>query len=125
MSWTIGSVTLPKSPERFQYRAAANSDSFKPDGGTAIVFGTGLDLETLDLSIPLSESGATWGSLETNYIGSLKSYLNTAVAVSFPVGVANGTWLMTGCEASVDKSISDPNYVLTLKFVRGASIIVI
>jgi len=121
MTYQIGTVNLPKSPTRISYNLPALTDTFKITGGTAVAVGLGLDVESLTVNAVLHETGLTHSDLAGSYLTPLKNYLNTEVALDFPVSFFDGTWLMTGFQH--DFNVSAPDRIfLTLKFVRGSTI---
>lgn len=121
MSYQIGTVTLPKSPTKISYSLPAMIDTFKITGGTAVAVGLGLDLESLNVTAVLHGSAYTQSELAGSYLTPLKGYLNSKVALDFPINFFDGTWLMT--EFKPDFSISAPDRIyLSLKFVRGSGI---
>jgi hypothetical protein len=121
MSWTIGTVTLPKSPSMIKHPYAAVFDTFKYTGGTAIVLAKGLDIESMTIETVLHQNGYSISQLEGSYLIPLSQYVGSTVAINFPRTRHNGTWLMTSLDPE-DSNEKPDNIPITMNFVRGAAI---
>ncbi len=125
MSWTIGTVTLLKSPSKFKHTLPANIETFKVDGGTAIPMGNGLDIETLTLSFPLFSSSYNIDQIMGTYVAALEAYRNTAVAIVTPYSSLNGTYLLTSFDYEKSNEDAAGKIECNAKFVKNGTVTII
>jgi hypothetical protein len=118
MSWTIGTVTLPKSPEKIKHDLPALYEAFPVTGGSPDILGTGLEVETLSFTVPLAQRGYTIPNLIGSYLTPLLNMRGSAVALSTPFSSLNGTYLCVGVSPDYDNHKPDEIDCI-IKFVKG------
>jgi hypothetical protein len=124
MSWTIGTITLPKSPKRTTRDKDAITDSFPLIDDQAIAMGLGTDLDLLMWELTLNEGTKSLATLDTDYITPLLEYSGSTVALSTPFSSMNGTWLVKLFKSEMDNQKPEAIYCKIL-FTKGSDIIIV
>ncbi len=118
MSFVIGGVTLPYSPERVSKRNPAKVDEFETAGlPVLIVPGLG--------AVELVVEGFLFGTkstIESTYLSTLEALIGTQVTVAFPDTRYDGSWVMA------DFSYVEVNakmFSYTIKLLKGSSHVIL
>ena len=118
MSWTIGTVTLPKSPEKINRSLPATYTTFPVTGGAPDILGTGLDIETLSFTVVLASPGLSLTDLDGSYVVPLQNMRGSAIAVSTPFASMNGTYLCVNVTPDYD-NLKPAEIDCIIKLVKG------
>jgi hypothetical protein len=124
MSWSIGTVTLPKSPQRTMHDKGAITNSFPLIDNQAIALGLGTDLEMLQWELKLNDGTKLLADLDTDYVTPLMGYVGSTVAITTPFASMSGTWLMTLCKPEMD-NLKPREVYCKIQFVKGSDIIIV
>ena len=81
MSFIVGAVTLPRFPEKIQFRKAAEVKTYMYPGALPLIISFGGKADVLIVEGKLQEAGQTKAQIVTNYVAPLEALVNTAVTV--------------------------------------------
>ena len=83
MTFEIGAVTLPRFPEKIQFRKAADIKTYRYPGSLPFIISFGGKADILIIEGKLQEDGVTKADLITNYISPLEALVGTAVVIDY------------------------------------------
>jgi hypothetical protein len=121
LSYVIGGVTLPCSPDKISRRGSIRRSDFDVDGDSSIVIVPGKPPVTLTLTGMIYVVGSSKSTLETTYLFPLDAMRGTEVTVSFPDNRYNGAWVVT--DFTYDEVTEDlaPNmFSYTIQLTQGS-----
>lgn len=121
MSWVIGTVTLPRGPDRIMNEGPAKIDLLDISSELPIVIAEGFELENFTLEGLLHQTGYSLVQLEGSYLIPLRGYRGSTVVVSTPLTALNGTWLCVDVPFDVSAGGGDPRIQYSIRFVKGSS----
>jgi len=81
MSFIVGAVTLPRFPEKIQFRKAAEVKTYMYPGALPLIISFGGKADVLIVEGKLQEAGQTKAQIVTSYVAPLEALVNTAVTV--------------------------------------------
>ena len=118
-TWSLGSVTLPKSPSKVTYLGQGVGDTFPLTGTQSIALGLGQDITEMTWLLLLHQSGYTIPTLMGSYVEPLLAYRGSTIVTTTPISLYNGTWILD--QVKHDISNEKPAQVnVTLKFRQGS-----
>lgn len=81
MSFAVGAVTLPRFPEKIQYKKACEIKSYMYPGLLPLLISFGGKADVLIIEGKLQEDGVTKADIVTNYVSPLELLVNTEVVI--------------------------------------------
>lgn len=81
MSFIVGSVTLPRYPEKIQFRKAADIKTYRFPGALPLIISFGGKADVLIVEGKLQEAGQTKAQLLAGDVTDLEALVNTVVTI--------------------------------------------
>jgi len=81
MSFIVEGVTLPRFPEKIQFRKAADVKTYRYPGALPLIIGFGNKADVLIVEGRLQEAAVTKATLVTTYVSPLEALVNTVVTI--------------------------------------------
>lgn len=81
MSFIIEGVTLPRFPEKIQFKKAAQVKSYLYPGSLPLLISFGNKADVLIAEGKLQEAGRTKAQIITDYVGPLEALVSTVVTI--------------------------------------------
>lgn len=83
MSFIVEEVTLPRKPEKIQFRKAAEIKTYMYPGALPLIISFGGKADVLVIEGRLQAAGRTMAQIVTDYVTPLEALVNTVVTIQY------------------------------------------